>query len=132
MVATKPHIGLLGNGRVEEPTILGLQFREQCGIAVLLAEAIRLRVLAFEVKDINRKAYVLEEQIIPDKFGKRAIVIIEDMVGFESSDAESTLDEFLDSHWYHEFGTPVKRNQDYLPLHWKQIRRHRMSLVPGS
>jgi hypothetical protein len=52
-------------------------------------------MLALEVENINGEANLRKDRITLDMFCKRAIVVIEDVVGHTAMNAKHPLDHFL-------------------------------------
>jgi hypothetical protein len=96
MIAAKPDIGLLGNGRVEEPgfPLLSLKLRKGSRVAIQLTKCICDGVFGLEMKDIDAEANIAEECILFHHLCKRAVVIKEYVTWFQVV-SESTLYHFL-------------------------------------
>jgi len=67
---------------------------EKRRVTVFLTEFVLLRVLAFEMKDVNWESNALECGIILDVFGESAIIIIENKIG-HARELKGPLDHFL-------------------------------------
>ena len=52
-------------------------------------------ILGLEVEHINREANIFEEGVILDMLSKAAVVVEDDMVGFEQIDMENPLEKIL-------------------------------------
>ena len=96
MIATDPHVSLLGNRRVEKPApILTDQLRECSRIAIFLTKCMRLFVLGLEMEDVNAEANVVEVWVCLDMLSKQTIVIEKNVIRLDCLHPEGMLDEFL-------------------------------------
>jgi hypothetical protein len=62
---------------------------------VLLAEGMAFFMLGLEVEHINREANIFEEGFILDMLSKAAVVVEDDVIGFEQINMDNPLEEFL-------------------------------------
>jgi hypothetical protein len=79
---SKPDIGLFCCGRIENPfTVWSNQFFKPCRIAIYLAKNIAHCVLAFEVKNIDRKSDVVKIVVFDSRkmLEKLTIIVIENV-----------------------------------------------------
>lgn len=67
-------------------------------VVVLLAEGVRFRVLAREVKDVDSETDVFEDWIVLDHLAKSTIVVKENVVGHEPFNAVGANNHFLCEH----------------------------------
>jgi hypothetical protein len=64
-------------------------------VAILLAEQVRLSMVAWEIKNVNCKTNILEDWVVLDHFSKCAIVVKEYVVWHEVTDPIGSNDHLL-------------------------------------
>ena len=62
---------------------------------MLLTEGMAFFMLGLEVEHINREANIFEEGVILDMLSKAAVVVEDDMIGFEQINMENLLEKIL-------------------------------------
>ena len=62
---------------------------------MLLTEGMAFFMLGLEVEHINREANIFEEGVVLDVLSKAAVVVEDDVVGFEQIDMENPLEKIL-------------------------------------
>ena len=63
---------------------------------MLLTEGMAFFMFGLEVEHINREANIFEEGVILDMLSKAAVVVEDDVVGFEQIDMENPLEKILE------------------------------------